>query len=280
MKILFVENGQPDYLCDTIMHGLYYILGDELTHTSTYSIMYADYMNTNNLYGYGFTVWGLLPTKFNDNTDIINKIKLKYFDYVIYGSVTRCRDYLDIVLANYDKSKIVFIDGEDYQHVSFTEVGVPIFKRELLKPTINSYPISFSIPAEKIVNSIPAKHSKLAAYKPGDPYSYSTEEAYYQQYRDAMYGLTHKKAGWDCMRHYEILANGCLPYFPDLADCPRTTMTNFPRAQVLLGNALYNSSYVNEDRYNALLDNVLAHTRAKLTTTSAAKYVLDTICKI
>jgi hypothetical protein len=32
------------------------------------------------------------------------------------------------------------------------------------------------------------------------------------------------------MRHYEILGNGALPYFPDIEGCPERTMVNFPKA--------------------------------------------------
>ena len=31
------------------------------------------------------------------------------------------------------------------------------------------------------------------------------------------------------MRHYEILANGCLPYFINIDKCPGPTMASFPK---------------------------------------------------
>jgi hypothetical protein len=42
--------------------------------------------------------------------------------------------------------------------------------------------------------------------------------------------LTWKKGGWDCLRHYEILANGAIPIFEGFDDCPPDTMTSFPKA--------------------------------------------------
>jgi hypothetical protein len=34
------------------------------------------------------------------------------------------------------------------------------------------------------------------------------------------------------MRHYEIMGNGCIPLFPDIAHCPRFIMMRFPKALV------------------------------------------------
>src|SRR5437870_10123235 len=89
--------------------------------------------------------------------------------------------------------------------------------------------IQFSIPDCKIVSSVPEKIRDFASYVPNDwryigEYVYEEEEAYYQGYKDAYYAVTKKKGGWDCMRHYEILANGCIPYFLDLEKCPRGAM--------------------------------------------------------
>lgn len=35
--------------------------------------------------------------------------------------------------------------------------------------------------------------------------------------------------GWDCMRHYEILACGCVPFFTNIEICPKDTMVRFPK---------------------------------------------------
>jgi hypothetical protein len=41
------------------------------------------------------------------------------------------------------------------------------------------------------------------------------------------------------MRHYEIMANGCIPYFPDIEQCPPNTMALLPKDLLLQGNELY-----------------------------------------
>lgn len=93
------------------------------------------------------------------------------------------------------------------------------------------YPISFSIPLSKIVDSIPLKTRLLAHIIPGNmnTYIYSTKHDYYKGYQESWFALTCKKAGWDCMRHYEIIANGCIPLFLNLPHCPPNTMTTFPK---------------------------------------------------
>jgi len=60
------------------------------------------------------------------------------------------------------------------------------------------------------------------------------EAEYKRDYRKAMFGVTRKKAGWDCMRHYEILASGAVPLFLDIQSAPAQqpggVMQHLPRA--------------------------------------------------
>ena len=102
------------------------------------------------------------------------------------------------------------------------------------------FPISFSMPPEKIVAAVPPKTRMLAHIIPGDlsTYIYKTEEEYYKGYQDSYFGITGKKGGWDCMRHYEILANGCIPLFCNIWDIPKKTMANFPRELITKTNEL------------------------------------------
>jgi len=284
MKILYISLGQPDYQCDCVMHGLYNLLGADLTHTDNYYLMYKEHTNPDilkNISGRGFTIWGNLPSYLNDNSDIQNKIKSKYFDYVIYGSFRRCLDYLDLVKENYPANKIVFIDGEDDTNLIKPADGF-VFKRELIYDINGVYPISFAIPEEKICKNITLinKNKKIANYKPGNPgtgYVYINEEDYYNDYRSSYFALTHKKSGWDCMRHYEILANYCIPYFPDIENCPIKTMNNFPKNKIIKTNELFNKININMDEYNILLNDIFEYTKQNLTTKRLAKYIIDII---
>ena len=144
--------------------------------------------------------------------------------------------------------------------------------------------ITFSIPASKVVDVIPKKTKLLSTIIPGDSktYTFKTEEAYYNEYRSSMFATTTKKSGWDCMRHYEIIANGCIPYFPNLEECPVNTMALMPKDLMLEGNAMYmkfsKSIELTEgdlEEYNTLNLKLLNFLKEKLTTRAMAKYVLD-----
>jgi len=67
-----------DYQCDVLMHGLYYLLGSDLTHSYTYEFMYKQHTTPEilqNIYGRGFTVYGNLPEYLNDNSDLENRAR-------------------------------------------------------------------------------------------------------------------------------------------------------------------------------------------------------------
>lgn len=93
-------------------------------------------------------------------------------------------------------------------------------------------PIAFSIPEEHLASGDEPK-SKLLATHVVDPevaeldpgasqsYAFEREEDYYADLRASRFGITTRKAGWDCMRHYELAASGCVPCFRDLDRKPR-----------------------------------------------------------
>jgi hypothetical protein len=113
------------------------------------------------------------------------------------------------------------------------------------------YPIGFSIPEEKIIECVKTKKKLLASLIPGDQttYVFSNEEDYYKEYQESIFALTYKKGGYDCMRHYEILANGCIPWFIGLKDVPSNRLTQFPKAIVLEAMSILGE--------NAILDNLI-----------------------
>lgn len=148
------------------------------------------------------------------------------------------------------------------------------------------YPIQFSIPESKIVSQIPEKTRDFAFIIPGDKstYIYNTESDYYKGYQDSYFAITTKKGGWDCLRHYEILANGCIPYFPNLDQCHPRTMAFLPRELIKEAMNLPGVSYLridhnqfDKEKYYEILNKLLDHTRKHLTTRSMAHYVLQTL---
>ena len=156
----------------------------------------------------------------------------------------------------------------------------------------NVYPLQFSVSETKIVKEIPRKDKDFAHVVPGELSTYIfTEEAdYYGDYQRSYYAVTRKKGGWDCMRHYEILANGCIPYFVDLAGANSKTMYFLPKDLILQAMNLrgvyfdkrtkkgwINHRIFDRAKYYELLGKILEHTRKHLTTKSMADYVLRTM---
>lgn len=144
------------------------------------------------------------------------------------------------------------------------------------------HPMSYAFPAELMVAEVPAKRRVWAEVVPGLPETYrfgpDEEEAYYRQYREARFGLTWKKGGWDCLRHYEILANGAIPVFRGLRDCPDRTLVAFPKKLVLEAmDELVPWDESKVELYDHYAARLLAHTRSELTCTSLAHRFLSTM---
>ena len=71
------------------------------------------------------------------------------------------------------------------------------------------------------------------------------------------------------MRHYEILANGCIPWFEGLDSCPENTMVHFPKK--LVKEAMASSTP------ESFIPELLEHTRTHLSTKAMAQYVFNTV---
>lgn len=239
------------------------------------------------IYGKGFTLYGLLDSSIKcvpEPSEIENKIKERYYNYIIFGSSTRDLSYLDIVLTNYYSNEIAFVDGEDVTRVNLKLLNSgTYFKRELSEKVKGVYPISFAIPAQKIISHVPEKSKHWGINYPGklSTYIFDTEDEYVKDYQTSFYAVTFKKAGWDCLRHYEIIANGCLPYFTDIFNCPENTMHNYPKAIVReLCEKIKNSTLIGVAEYQNYVNILLDYCRKKLTTIVLANYVIDTLVSI
>lgn len=148
------------------------------------------------------------------------------------------------------------------------------------------FPIQFSISEHKIVQEIPFKDKDFASILPGDlrTYVYTEEAEYYKDYQRSYFAITRPKAGWDAMRHYEILANGCIPYFLHLDKCNPQVMPLLPKDLLLEAMNLEGVSYLsidhtkfNKTKYYELLAKLIEHTKQNLTTKNMAKYLLKKI---
>jgi hypothetical protein len=150
--------------------------------------------------------------------------------------------------------------------------------------------ISFSIPEEKIIKNLPVKNKDFPAHivdqevaarldRAGISYQFSNEADYYKDLRQSRFGITTKRAGWDCLRHYEIAANGAVPCFRDLQLKP----TSCAPSGLDDSNCISYSSVdellckvrnLSSAQYAELQKNTLSWVRSR-TTVELAKYVLS-----
>ena len=167
------------------------------------------------------------------------------------------------------------------------------------------YPISFGIPASEVVECVPFKSNDFATVVPYREKSYvfgpADEAEYKRDYRKARFGITRKKEGWDCMRHYEILASGSVPMFLDIDKAPPGVMAFLPRDLLqhvrhqphfwvkgcdmrhTLGEChfgLYQPISAALPDYDSIACSLLEHTKKHLTTRAMALYALKAAGKI
>jgi hypothetical protein len=151
---------------------------------------------------------------------------------------------------------------------------------------------AFSIPEEKIVREVPVKRklfgthvvdAEVAGRLPDTKTSgvFETEGEYYADLQASRYAITTKRAGWDCLRHYEIAANGCVPCFKQLDRKPATCAPH----GLDRGNCVVYENYedlmrqveaIDDLRYAELQAGALAWARAN-TTVQRARQLLAAI---
>jgi len=145
---------------------------------------------------------------------------------------------------------------------------------------MNIIPLPYAIPDEYIVTEVPPKTRLFSEIQPGNRSNYcfksGEEAAYHEQYRASRFAYTERKGGWDCLRHYEILAAGCIPIFKDLESCPANTMVTFPKSLVLEACAeLLPWNPGKEALYDLYVQRLLAHCRNHCSVSAITRRFLD-----
>ena len=273
MKILYVTDHRQiaiasggfisDYLNDLTFFGLKELFGDDVIDSTPIISLYKEYKDQIHpmyLWG-GMTSFWLLDKNTADRSNIKEKIQDKYYDLIIYGAIKRCRDYYDLVSKVYPDNKVILLDGNDDSEVDQLYQKHLYFKRELRQDHKNLLPITFSYPTHYLAKPNKNKTQQYGTVIPGrkETYVFDNEKDYFEDYQKSYYGVTSKKAGWDCMRHYEIMGNYCLPYFPDMKDCPKNTLFNFPKELIIEGTEL--ASNFDIDEYYRILDSIYDYTK-------------------
>lgn len=272
MRILFrnlidrtdIPQTVADYQGDALFHGLR-SLGCDVCEYPYAWWMYKSEKDKNSnafsrIWGKGFTLYGLLDDVKRDERRDAADFDCGRFDLIVVNlhhstrfKIGYIEHYINTLLDNYPTSKIAVIDGHDSTEVIPSIANkVKYFKRELTQDNITyCTPINFAIPEEKIRSQeqmwycvksndfaklVPAFQSKNTGHI--QSYIYDNESEYYDDYYRSFFAFDMNKAGCDTMRHYEILANGCVPYYTNLDEIPDSTMTTYPKELVDIARLL------------------------------------------
>lgn len=213
-----------------------------------------------------------------------------------------------IILDGEDKPNIFPYAGKFWKNPKYWFIKkphhyFPYFKREITPKTFQSlyykllpetffhnssqlprniYPISFGIPDTKIITQIPHKTKLFTEHivdeeiqkKLGKKshYIFTKESEYYQDLQQSQFGITTQRAGWDCLRHYELAANGCILCFKNLNLKPKFCAPHdlIPNVNCLTyqnyHDLIHQIHKLTETEYQNLLKNTLLWAESKKTT--------------
>jgi hypothetical protein len=199
-RVLFLTSNTEDYLSDSLFHGLRTLLGENVVDFPKNEISYKGYPHLREIYGHGFTLYGLLDDVEIDRTLVLDRARGGAFDLIVFGDIWRYFGSFVELLPALRGRRVAFLDGADYPAPypyasSFWRVPqwwfLPrahrrgtYFKRELTPATAQRRsfmllpgalaerlpfarrlrPIAFSIPEEKIVAQLPEKRKQFNAH--------------------------------------------------------------------------------------------------------------------
>lgn len=152
---------------------------------------------------------------------------------------------------------------------SLRDRGMEIFKKR------GVFPISFSNPRQVSILEGPRVRF-LSEVIPGEPYGFHNEDLYLQQYRESYFGLSTKKAGWDCFRHLEISFAGSIPLVPGIESTPPGVMFAYPKltwTEVFSELSAYGPRVPSE----ALIQDLAIYSEEYLSSSAMATYMLEVL---
>ena len=207
--------------------------------------------------GGGFSLYGVLtePQGGIDRSFIWQRLAAGWFDAVLIGNVWRQWGFLLQWRELFAAQPLLLLDGDDDQRLyprsgtRLRQFGIGtgltnllelpsthMFKRELTNRSrkwglrLNVHPLAFSIPESLISLKLPNKSQLFPSHivdrdlsnKLGASanYVFADEQSYRSDLASSRFGITTRRAGWDCLRHYEIAAAGAVICFRDLAQKP------------------------------------------------------------
>jgi len=234
-------------------------------------------------------------------------------DYLIHSNSTLCWS-MSFLSRNPDKKRVIpytnFYSTQKLYKIEETDILkkiTPLTHEEVfninIQSVINDYhSLSYCIPDEYVVSIEEFKYGLLSKIKRIEKTNYvcenvpnytktykygaGQEKEYLQSYKQSNFAITSKKCGWDCLRHYEIMASGCVPVFKDIESCPEATLTTLPKELLKEANLAFEDirKTANSRRnvilkyyYERILTSLLEHIKENCTTSKCAEYILSKI---
>lgn len=340
MKVLFIHDNIPDYLCAGLFHGLRTILGSNCLDLPRFDCMYKTMSvgTKNKIRGNAFSLYGLLDesSELVDDRFFIWHKNIRDFDFYIIADIWNCWHTYMRLSKLVDAKKIVIIDPSDslrlFPFNNFkSDLKVALlnllnglsakskyFKREIsssksdrfgfpdfISNTLSDlfsrnslYPISFSIPEEKItrvtINDKKQLFTTVIVDEEFDnfnsssvilslndsKYHFTDEAAYYKDIQQSKFGITLKRAGWDCLRHYEYAANGTVLCFKQLykkydACAPHDLTADNCIIYDDKNDLLNKINQIGDLQYESLLNNTYDWIQSKTTVSVAKKFLAE-----
>ena len=260
IRILFLTDDREDYLADSLLHGIRQLTSVELIDYPRKSCLYQakTHQSTETLRGNGFTLYGLLeePKQEPFRGQIWSRLEEGYFDAVIFSNIWRQWGLALQWKSLLEKQTLILLDGDDDErhypnsgsrHRLFgfgtamrgllRQSTTHIFKREWTKRTrfnpnsVQVHKTSFAIPEQKILSKPLPKQNTFPIHIVDEEvadrvggqtnYAFKLEPLYRTNLAAARFGITCRRGGWECLRHYEIAAAGTIPCFRNLKQKPK-----------------------------------------------------------
>ena len=266
-NILYFCLSHADYLADSLLIGLKQQPDYDVVEYGFNKVVYKSEEDLNNQHGMAFTIGKLIDA---NQRKMYNNEDLRDFDLFLFPSVQHQYALIRKFLPHLTRENTLLFDGSDNPSLfpfngsiikdpkswfyPFLFQRFHYYKREWineafffpkLSPFLHEFlmkiwikknmlkKVSFSIPSEKIVDSLPEKTKLFPKHIVDEDilphiegsqskYAFQTEAEYYEDLQCSKFGITTKRAGWDCMRHYEIAANAAVICFKDLDKKPDT----------------------------------------------------------
>jgi hypothetical protein len=339
MRLIYFNTNAPDYVYDSLLHGLRRILGNDCVDVCRNDSLYSPLPTSikEKLGNNGFFIYGLLQ----DNDELKGRRffwerDADLYDAFVVTDIWRHWNLFWYLFKKYPTKKIAIVDGHDissifpYKNIKerfrasprsfFTPVcKVKYFKRELHEGVYNYnvekffssswnkifstpknlYSISMSIPKEKITRVKP--HEKINTFVSyivdeelktalgnsteiinDKQHLFTDEYGYIKDIQKSKFGPTVKRAGWDCLRHYEYASQGTVLCFKNLDNKPPRCAPHGLNNQntIVYKDAIELLGIINnmsKDKYLSLYNETYKWIENN-TTEAVAKRFLDELC--